>query len=337
MDTPPAPLPVLSDVIGARDRLRGRIVATPLRRSDWLSGVAGTDVWLKLECVQLTGSFKIRGALNAAILHAERHAGIPAPLVTASAGNHGRAMALAAEHMGIPLTVFVPETAPVAKTGPIEAHGARLFRERDYDAAEAAAREFARREGATYISPYNHTDVIAGAGTIALEIFEERPDTRALLIAVGGGGLASGMGLVARAQPSAVRVTGVELEASHVFHDSLRAGRIVTIEPGPSIADALTGNLEPGSITFPLMQQVCGETQIVGESDVADAIRGLAREEHLIAEGGGAAAVAGILRSRRRGGSEGAEGPIVAVVSGANIDVGTFLQVLRSEGRGKAE
>lgn len=313
------------DIASAQQRLRGRIVRTPLRRSDWLSRAAGVDVWLKLECVQLTGSFKIRGALNAAILHAERHAGMPPPIVTASAGNHGRALALAAEHIGLPLTVFVPEQAPRAKTAPIEAHGATLRRARDYDAAEEAAREFARRENATYISPYNDADVIAGAGTIGLEIVEDLPEVRTVVVPVGGGGLASGIGLACRAQPGRVQTIGVETQASHAFHDSLRAGRLVEINAGHSIADALTGNIEPGSMTFPLMQQVCDGLAIVSEEDLSDAIAGLAREEHLIAEGGGAAAVAAIACTRFK--PDG--GPVAAIVSGANIDLEKLVPLLR--------
>ncbi len=298
---------------------------TPLRRSDWLSRLAGTDVWLKLEAVQLTGSFKIRGALNAVILHAERHAGLPSAVVTASAGNHGRAMALAAEHIGVPLTVFVPETAPRAKTDAIQAHGATLRRERDYDAAEAAARAFARQEGATFISPYNDPDVIAGAGTVGLEIFEDLPDARAIVVPVGGGGLASGIGLVSRAQAGRVRTIGVETQASHAMTASLTAGRIAEIQPGPTLADALAGNIEPGSITLLLMQQVTDGMALVGEDDLRNAISGLAREEHVIAEGGGAVGVAGIAAravSLDRG-------PIVAVVSGSNIDMHVLAPLLR--------
>jgi threonine dehydratase len=263
--------------------------------------------------------------LNAVILHAERHAGLPSAVVTASAGNHGCAMALAAEHIGVPLTVFVPETAPRAKTGPIEAHGATLRRERDYDAAEAAAREFARHEGATFISPYNDPDVIAGAGTIALEIFEDLPDARAIVVPVGGGGLASGIGLVSRARAGHVRTIGVETQASHAFHDSLRAGRITGIHPGPTLADALAGNIEAGSITFPLMQQVCDGIALVGEDDLRGAIGGLAREEHLIAEGGGAAAVAAVASAA----VSCDHGAVVAIVSGSNIDMDKLAPLLR--------
>lgn len=316
--------PHLSDVVGAQERLRGRVIRTPLRRSAWLSDAAGVPVWLKLECVQLTGSFKIRGALNAAILHAERHSSLPAPLVTASAGNHGLALAMAAHQMETALTVFVPHDAPATKTRAIERHGARLVLERDYDAAEEAAKAFARREGATYVSPYAHPDVIAGAGTIALEILEDLPDPHTVVVPVGGGGLASGVGLALKARAAGVRLIGVEAEASTAFTASLREGRITRIEPKPTLADGLGGNLDPDSITFPLMQQVCDRIALVSEDQLREAIAGLAGEEHVIAEGAGAAATAALLS-----GHISAEvGPVVTIVSGSNIDLATFRGVL---------
>jgi threonine dehydratase len=316
--------PTFSDISAAQDRLHGRVLRPPLRRSDWLSRLLDADVWLKLECVQLTGSFKIRGAMNAAILHAERHAGEPTPLVTASAGNHGRALALAAEQINVPLTVFVPENAPKTKTDAIERHGARLMRERDYDAAETAARAYAARERAAFVSPYNDADVIAGAGTVAAEIFEDLPETRTVVVPVGGGGLASGIGLVCRAQPGTVSMLGVEADASQAFSVGLRAGTITQIQPRPTLADGLGGNLEQGSITFPLMQQVCDGIVTVSEDALKQAIAALVGEEHLVAEGAGAAGVAA-LQARRL---QRAEGPIVAIVSGSNIDLDTLQRCL---------
>ncbi|MGE5816338.1 MAG: threonine ammonia-lyase [Acidobacteriota bacterium] len=315
----------MSDVASAHARLSGRVIRTPLRRSEWLSRLIDADVWLKLECVQLTGSFKIRGALNAAILHAERHAGVPAPLVTASAGNHGRALALAAEQINVPLTVFVPENAPKTKIDAIRNHGATLVRERDYDAAEAAARAYAEREGATFVSPYNDADVIAGAGTVALEVFDDLPEARTLVVPVGGGGLASAIGLVCQAQPGKVSMIGVEAEASQAFSVGLRAGRITTITPLPTLADGLGGNLEGGSITFPLMQQVCDGIVTVSEDALGRAIAALVGEEHLVAEGAGAAAVAAIAERKAKS----VDGAIVAIVSGSNIDLGKLVPLLR--------
>jgi threonine dehydratase len=279
---------------------------------------------LKLENVQITGSFKIRGALNAAILHTERHPGLPRPLVTASAGNHGRALAFAAEQIAVPLTVFVPRDAPDAKTRAIDAHGARLIRERDYDAAERAAREYAQREGAAFISPYNDADVVAGAGTIALEVLEDLPETRCLIVPVGGGGLAGGIGIAAGAHAAPVRVIGVEAEASTAFSTSLRHGRITPIEPRATLADGLAGNLEADSLTFPLVRDTCDHIVLVTEDELRDAMAGLAAEERVIAEGAGAAAVAAVMARR----VEERKGPIVAIVSGSNIDLDKFTATL---------
>lgn len=308
---------VRADIAAAATRIAGRVSCTPLRRSDWLSEAAGAEVWLKLECVQTTGSFKLRGAFNAALAHVERHGAAAPPLVTASAGNHGRALALAAEQLHLPLVVFVPADAPRAKTRAIEAHGARLVPERDYDAAEAAARKHARQSGATFISPYNDRDVIAGAGTVALEVIAALREIGSFVVPVGGGGLASGIGVVLESERPPISLIGVETEASHAFHASLAAGRITTIDPKPTLADGLAGNLEAGSMTFPLMQRVCDAIALVSEADLRAAIAGLAREEHVIAEGAGAAGVAALLSGRAtivRGSR------VVAIVSGSNID-----------------
>jgi threonine dehydratase len=316
--------PHFSDIVGARERLRGRVIRTPLRRSTWLSEAAGVPVWLKLECVQHTGSFKIRGALNAAILHAERHSRLPAPLVTASAGNHGLALAMAARQMETALTVFVPHDAPATKTRAIEQHGARLVLERDYDAAEQGAKAFARREGATFVSPYADADVIAGAGTIALEILDDLPEARTIVVPVGGGGLASGIGLALKAQAGDACLIGVEAAASTAFTASLREGRVTRIDPKPTLADGLAGNLDPESITFALMQEVCDRIVLVSEDQLRQAIAGLAGEEHVIAEGAGAATTAALL-----GGQIAVRpGPVVAIVSGANIDSARLRDVL---------
>src|SRR5689334_9161318 len=188
-------LPTVTDVYEARRRLGTRIPRTPLLPSSWLSSIADGDVHLKIESLNLTNSFKIRGALNAAMRLSE---GIDTPpvIVTASAGNHGRALALAAEELGIACVVFTPSTAPEAKQNAIRRHGAILHADSaDYDTAEQQAKEFAESEGGVYISPYNHPDVIAGAGTIGLELVEAMPSFDVVVVPLGGGGLASGVGL----------------------------------------------------------------------------------------------------------------------------------------------
>jgi threonine dehydratase len=281
-------------------------------------------VFLKLESLNLTNAFKIRGALNAVLLQAERSPGGTPTVVTASAGNHGRALAMAAERLGWPCVVFTPADAAEAKTSAIRRHGARLQHGPDYDSAERLAREYAQSEGAVFISAYNHPAVIAGAGTIGLEIADSLPSVDVVVIPVGGGGLASGVGLAMNAAAPHATVIGVEVEASPAFTQSLQAGHIVTIVPQPTLADGLTGNLESDSITFPLVKQLADHVVTIGEDDLGRAMRALAAEEHLVVEAAGAAGVAAILAGKagRRGQK------VVAIVTGGNVDLEKFLRVV---------
>lgn len=315
----------LLDVFRARRRIAPYVRRTPLVRSSWLSDLAGADVSLKLESVQLSNSFKSRGAFNAVIARLERGAPALARIVTASAGNHGRALAAAAEIFGLPLTVFTPVDAPQAKLTAISRHGAELRAEgRDYDEAEKLAKAFARDTGAAFISPYNDADVIAGAATVALEIFEDAADTDALVVPIGGGGLIAGMAAVANTISAACTVVGVEVEVSCAFQTSVRAGKLVEIVPGPTLADGLGGNPDPETITFEPIQRLVDTIVTVSEPDLKAAVTGLVAAEHLIAEGAGAAATAAIVGRRidlsgRR---------VAAIVSGANIDRERLMSVL---------
>ena len=318
-------LPTVVDVFRARRRIRDRVLATPLRASAWLSSITGGDVRLKIESANLTGSFKIRGAMNAVLRLSEQGGAHSASLVAASAGNHGRALALAAEQLGLSCVIFAPATAPGAKKDAIRRHGAILNTDHaDYDLAEHKAREYADSEGAVYVSPYNNRDVIAGAGTIGLEIVESLPLFDVAVVPLGGGGLASGVGLALKAAMPAIRIVGVEVDASTPFTASLKAGRITQITPQASLADGLVGNLEPGSMTFPLIKQVVDEVVTVGEADLARAMKGLAAEERLIVEGAGAVSVAAIVN-----GKVSAPGQrVVAIVTGGNVDLSKWLSTI---------
>jgi len=316
-------LPTVLDVYAAKQRLAPHLQATPLLPSYWLSSIADGNVVLKLESLNLTSSFKIRGALNAALRLLETgDAGATPQLVTASAGNHGRALALAAERLGLACVVFTPATAPEAKKNAIRRHGAVLRGEcDDYDAAEKQAKAYAAAEGGVYISPYNHPDVIAGAGTIGLEVVEAMPACDVVVIPLGGGGLASGMGLALKAAAAHVTIVGVEVEASSPFTLSLEAGRITEITPRASLADGLTGNLEAGSITFPLVKQVVDYVVTVSEDELGRAMKGLATEERLIVEGAGVAATAAIMAGKASAPGQ----RVVAMVTGGNVDLPKWL------------
>jgi threonine dehydratase len=317
----------LAHVLAARQRIAPYIRRTPLVHSPWLSSVTGLSVWLKLESMQVTNSFKARGAVNVAVAGLERGGGESDRsrlLVTASAGNHGRALAYAAERLGLRLVVFTPQDAPRAKLDPIAGHGADLRAvARSYEDAERLAKEFAAAERVTYISPYSHPDVIAGAATVAMEIIEDRPEVEAIVVPVGGGGLVSGVALVAKAVSDRVEVIGAEAEASPAFSRSLAAGRPIEVEVKPTIADGLAGNMDPETITFDYVKQLVDRIVLVPEKDIEGAVRDLATFEHLIAEGAGAAAVGAVS-----GGLKLKAGHVAVIVSGSNIDAGKLAAIL---------
>ena len=316
----------VADIRDAAARIRGRVLRTPTRRSEWLSEASGAAVYLKAEVVQPTSSFKIRGAFNAALRVRERAGEGPPPrLVTASAGNHGRALAHAARELGIPLTVFIPANAPRAKVDAIRAAGAGLRECADYDDAERQAKAHAAAGGGLWISPYSHPDVVAGAGTIALELFEDLPSIDAVVVPIGGGGLVSGIGIAAKAVSPSTRVIGVEVAASCPFTKSLAAGRLVTIDVGPSLADGLTGNLDPDTITLDIVRAVVDEIVLVDEPGLRDALAGIVTREHLVIEGAAAAGPAAVL-----GGQIDLKGNVAVILTGANIDRDRLVDVLTS-------
>jgi threonine dehydratase len=281
-----------------------------------LSNLTGGDVFLKLETLQPTFSFKIRGALNAVLALVEQHGRQPPRLVTASAGNHGQGLAYAARMVGLQLTVYIADAAPRTKKDAIRRMGAELISCTDYDEAEARAKQHGSTGSAAYISPYSHPDVIAGAGTIGLEIIEQDPAVDAIVVPVGGGGLVSGIAVAVKGSAHRAEIVGVEVEASCPFHQGLAAGRIVHIDVGETLADGLSGNLDPDTITFDIVQKLVDRMVLVTEHQLRDAIRGLFRDERLIAEAAGAAGVAALT-----GGGLQVKGRRTAVIlSGANID-----------------
>jgi threonine dehydratase len=312
----------LDDIRAASERIAGVVFQTPLRASEWLSE-DGSSVFFKLETVQPTGSYKIRGALNA-VRRLRSAAPSDAPrLVTASAGNHGRALAYAARLADLPLVVFVAADAPRAKVDAIRRAGADLRECRDYDEAEQQAKAHAAAGHGLYISPYSHPDVIAGAGTIGLEIVSQQPYLDAVVVPIGGGGLISGVGSAVKALSPRTRVVGVEVEASCPFTRSLAAGRLVTIDVRPSLADGLTGNVDPDTITFDIIRDVVDDIVIVNESILRRALADVVSHEHLIIEGAAATGPAAIL-----GGQLNLKGNVAVILSGANIDRGRLVEVL---------
>ena len=307
--------PTIADVEAAATRLHGLVWHTPLLHSAWLSNVTGAQVFLKLETVQATGAFKIRGALNALTRLRETQPAVTT-IVTASAGNHGLAMATAAAKLGLTLRVHMPANAPRVKREAIARLGATIIPAPDYDQAEANVQDEVAQSGATFVSAYSHSDVIAGAGTIAVEMIADEPRLDSFIVPLGGGGLLSGTAIVARARVPGALIVGAEAEASPVFTGALAAGKPVTVPVTETIADGLAGNMEPDSQTFPIVRDLVDRIVTVRESLIVQAMRDLVRHERLIAEGAGATAVGALLS-----GELPVSGRCVGVIlSGRNVD-----------------
>lgn len=312
----------IGDITDAADRLAGFTFQTPLRLSEWLTA-GDADVFVKLETVQPTCSYKIRGAFNAVQKIADVGAA-DERLVTASAGNHGRALAYACSVFALPLVVFIAEDAPRAKVDAIRRNGAELRACASYDEAERLAKAFAASGGGTYISPYSHPDVIAGAGTIGLELLEQQPHLDTVIVPVGGGGLISGIGIAVKALSPSTRVVGVEVAASCPFTRSLAAGRLVAVDVSASLADGLTGNLDPDTMTLDIVREVVDEIVLVDEPLLRRALAGVVTNEHVLIEGAAAAGPAAIL-----GGQIALKGNVAVVLTGANIDADRLIDILR--------
>lgn len=302
-----------TEVLAAADRIRPLIKRTPLLLSEPLSRIAGGDVYLKLENTQITGSFKLRGALNvlATLTPEERRAGV----VASSAGNHGLGVAYAAKHFGVPATIFVPTNAPQVKRDGIAALGATLDTSQPhYDAAMDAAKAYARERGARFINPCLGEMLLAGQGTVALEILGERPDLASLVINVGGAGLLGGCASLVRAVAPSVRILGAQSVNTAAMAKSLAAGRLVEIDNVATLADGLAGQIDDEA--FDIGVHGLDAIATVTEDEIADTIAWLWRTHEQRVEGAGACGTAAV-RLRKFG--EIAT-PAAIVVSGGNID-----------------
>ena len=314
----------LAAVRAARGRIAPYVRRTPLVASTWLSELAGADVRLKLESLQVTQAFKARGAFNAALTirargggHEGERAGEAPRLVTASTGNHGRALATASRAAGLACIVFAPSGTPATKQNAIRAAGAELRADYPgYDEAEAAALAFAAKDGAVYVSPYNDPLILAGTGTIGLEILDDQPELDTILVPIGGGGLISGIAIAIKALRPDVRVIGVEAARNPVFHTMRTKGPDATLDIQPTLADALGGNVEPGSITIDIVQRLVDEIVLVDEDAIASAIGALVENDRVVTEGAGAITAAAIASKR----VDVTARKVVALVTGGNID-----------------
>ncbi|GAA1697114.1 threonine ammonia-lyase [Microbacterium sediminicola] len=310
-------IPTLADFEDAAATLAGVIRRTPLDESLFLSELLEVPVALKLENLQRTGSFKIRGAINrlSQLTEAERARGV----VAASAGNHAQGVALAAQSLGIPATIFMPLGVPVPKLLATRGYGADVILEgATVETPLRLAAEFAERTGAVLIHPFDHPDIIAGQGTLGLELFEEMPDVETIIVGIGGGGLIAGIAAAAKARAAAagrdIRIIGVQAENSSAYPASLAAGHPVEVDTRPTIADGIAV-ARPGDLPFEIISELVDEVVTVTEDDIARALLVLLERAKQVVEPAGAVGVAAILAGKVT-----ATGPTALVLSGGNID-----------------
>ena len=312
----------LDDVRAAREVLRGVAVVTPMEESRWLSDMVGGPVLLKCENLQRTGSFKARGAyVRISRLSAEeRSRGV----VAASAGNHAQGVALAARLVGARATVFMPEGAPIPKERATRGYGATVVFEQGYlEDALRAAQAFAAETGAVLIHPFDHLDVMAGQGTVGLEVLEQAPHAATVLVPTGGGGLLAGIATVVKTLRPDVRVVGVQAKDAAAYPASLREGRPVPLTQMATMADGIAVGM-PGRLTFAAVEDHVDDVVTVSEDGLARALLALAERAKMVVEPAGAAAVAALLEH-----PSAYPTPAVAVLSGGNIDPLLLGKVIR--------
>jgi threonine dehydratase len=308
-DSHPEPLVTIDEIRAARTRINGVVRATPSERSDTLSRMAGRPVWLKPEHLQRAGSFKIRGAANFMAGVAD---GVE--VVAGSAGNHAQGVALAASLTGRRSTVFMPERAALPKLQATADYGAQVITvSGGVDACLERAREYAATNGAVFVPPFEHPAIIAGQGTVGLEILDEVPDAQVVLVAVGGGGLLAGVGAATKALSPGIRVIGVQAEGASSMRRSMSAGKPVEVDP-VTMADGVALR-RPGALTLAHAQAFVDEIITVSEEEISRAVLVLLERAKQVVEPSGALTVAALIAGKVPG-----DGPAVAVLSGGNVD-----------------
>lgn len=313
---------ILDDVRGARKMLSGVARMTPMEGSRHLSALVGSPVHLKCENLQRTGSFKLRGAYVriSGLRPEERAAGV----VAASAGNHAQGVALASSLLGVRSTVFMPVGAPLPKVAATREYGAdvRLVGQ-VVDETLERAQEFARETGAVFIHPFDHPDIVAGQGTLGLEILEQCPEVRTILVGMGGGGLAAGVAVAVKALRPDVKVIGVQAEGAAAYPPSLAAGRPVSIPTPVTMADGIKVG-RPGEVPFKIVGDLVDEVRTVSEDALSSALLLCLERAKLVVEPAGASTVAALLSDPRS-----FDGPVVALLSGGNVDPLLMQRILR--------
>jgi threonine dehydratase len=312
----------LKDIYAASRRIKATVCRTPLEHSHALSALVGTEVRLKMENLQHTGSFKLRGAANVlASLDAEqRSIGVIAP----TAGNHGLGLAYAGNVAGIPVSIFLPHSADPMKVSAMKSYGAQVTFFENIEDARLAAIAAAQESGATFVSAYNNQQMIAGGGTVGLEIMDDWADAEVILVNIGGGGLASGIATAIKSINPAAEVWAVQSEASPTFACWKEAGETIPVEISPSIAEGISGYIEPEAMTWPLIRDRVDRVLLVSETEIKEAMQLMLNLHCHVTEPSGVPAVAGALRyAKDLSGRK-----TVCVVSGRNISGSRYLSLV---------
>jgi len=323
MDAPTKTRPTIDDIRAAAERIRGAVIRTPMLKSDTLSEIVDAEVWLKFENLQFTAAYKERGALNKLLQlsEEERARGV----VAASAGNHAQAVAYHGRRLGIPVTIVMPVSTPMIKVTQTEGHGAHvvLHGER-FDDAYARARELEEREGYVFVHPFDDVAVMAGAGTVALEMLEDAPELDMLVIPIGGGGLISGVATAAKALKPGIKVIGVEADLYPSMKNVVEGGHGAI--GGDTLAEGIAVK-EPGQLTRAIIADLVDRIDLVAERDIEHSVAMLVNIEKSVVEGAGAAGLAAILAQPERFRGR----KIGTILCGGNIDTHLLANVLVRE------
>ena len=314
----------VADVEAAAEAIAGKVRETAVLPAGELSRRFGATVVLKAECLQRTGSFKVRGAFHK--LGRMSRAELDAGVVAASAGNHAQAVAIVAGSLGIHADIYMPTDAPLAKVAAVRRYGGEVHLvEASYDEAAARAHEVAEREGRTLIEPFDDPAIVAGQGSVGLEIARQAPATKLIVVPVGGGGLAAGVAIAAKARIPGVRVVGVQAEACAPYPTSLAAHRPIGARSANTICDGIAVK-RPGDLTLPLVEEHVDQVVTVSDDEVAEAMVLLLERSKLVVEGAGAVGVAALITGRVQ---PPPEGETCAILSGGNVDASRLAECIR--------
>jgi threonine dehydratase len=317
-------MPTIEDIVKAQELLSGTIKKTPLQTSKTFSALTGTNLFLKLECLQVTGSFKVRGAFVKISRLSDKQAGYG--VIAASAGNHAQGVAYAAMIKKIPCTIVMPENASPAKVAATRSYGAKVIRSgANYDDAWEATQDIAKSEGSTIVHAFDDPDVIAGQGTIGLELLEKLPDVDRIYLPIGGGGLAAGVAIAVKSRRPNVKIIGVESKAFPAMKESLAKGSVQCTKRGYSIADGIAVK-QPGELTYQILSKYLEDIVLIDDTSIVKTMFLMMERAKLVTEPAGAASLAYLLSNDGYEGSS--KDKVATILSGGNVDMYLLGQVV---------